>query len=46
MALDPRSKGYFVSISMVALLKGVGGGGGGGGGVNTRRDIYIRKLKS
>ena len=43
MALDPRSKGYFVSISMVALFKGVGGGGGG---VNTRRDIYIRKLKS
>jgi hypothetical protein len=35
--LTPRSKGYFVSITMVGfVLKGV----------NTRWDIYIRKIES
>jgi hypothetical protein len=33
--LTPRSKGYFVRISMVAFISR---------GVNTRRDIYIRKI--
>ena len=39
-ALDPppRSKGYFVITMVGFVLKG--------GGVNTRRDIYIRKIES